>query len=204
MFGRLVFTCFSLIAMGEPAMGHQIGLAEQVLQPVTVLHSLLALIAVGLLCRQEPTRVLNRVLAFTLGLGLAAGLAAKVYLTLPRGQLMFALALAAIAGSLVALARALPAYAIFLFVLALGVAVGANLSSETTDWFDLAQTLAGAFVGALAVLHGLTTFGTSSAANWQQIGARVVGSWIFASAIMVLALNATDLVGGRHFSIGLH
>ena len=126
---RLVLTCFSLIEMQGPAMGHQIGLAEQVLQPVTVLHSLLALIAVGLLCRQQPKLVLNRAVALALGLGLTAGLAAEVYLTVPHGRLIFALALAALAGGLVAFAHPLPVYATFVFVLALGGAIGANLSS---------------------------------------------------------------------------
>ena len=82
MLWRFVLACFSLIAMRGPGMAHQIGLAEQVLQPVTVLQSLLALIAVGLLCRQQPTLLLNRALALMLGLGLTAGLAAAVYFTL--------------------------------------------------------------------------------------------------------------------------
>ncbi len=192
---RLVLTCFSLIEMQGPAMGHQIGLAEQVLQPVTVLHSLLALIAVGLLCRQQPKLVLNRAVALALGLGLTAGLAAEVYLTVPHGRLIFALALAALAGGLVAFAHPLPVYATFVFVLALGGAIGANLSWESADWADLTQTLVGAFLGTLVVLHFLTTVGTPSTDN-LQIGVRVIGSWILASAIMVLALDARNLIAG--------
>ena len=194
MLWRFVLACFSLIAMRGPGTAHQIGLAEQVLQPVTVLQSLLALIAVGLLCRQQPKLLLNRALALMLGLGLTAGLAAAVYFTQSHGQMIFALALAAVAGGLVAFAHPLPAYVIFLFVLALGIAIGVNLSSETTDWADLTQTLAGAFLGTLVVLHFLTTVGTPSTDNWQQIGARVVGSWILAIATMVLALNAHNLM----------
>jgi urease accessory protein len=197
MLWRLVLTCFSIIAMRGPAMAHQIGLAEQVLQPVTVLQSLLALIAAGLLCRQQPKLLLNHALALVLGLGLTAGLAAEVYLTQSHGQLIYALALAAVAGGLVALAHPLPAYVIFLFVLGLGVAIGANLSSETTDWSDLIQTLVGAFLGTLVVLHFLTTVGSPSADNWQQIGERVIGSWILAIAVMVLALNARGLLIAR-------
>jgi hypothetical protein len=179
--------------MRGPAIGHQIGLAEQVLQPVTVLHSLLALIAVGLLCRQEKL-VLNRDLALTLGLGLTAGLAAEVYLTLPHGRLIFTLVLAAFAGGLVAFGHLLFSYAIFVFVLALGGAIGANLSWESADWADLIQTLLGAFLGTFVVLHFLTTVGTPSTSNWQQIGVRVIGSWILACAIMALALEAHNLI----------
>ena len=40
MLWRFVLACFSLIAMRGPGTAHQIGLAEQVLQPVTVLQIL--------------------------------------------------------------------------------------------------------------------------------------------------------------------
>jgi hypothetical protein len=103
---------------------------------------------------------------------------------------MFPLALAALAGGLVALARPLPAGANSLLVLALGTAIGANLSFETTDWVDLAQTLVGASVGAAAALLGLAELARQSTNDWRQIGVRVVGSWIFASSIMVLVLHA--------------
>ena len=102
---------------------------------------------------------------------------------MPHGRLIFALALAALAGGLVAFAHPLPVYATFVFVLALGGAIGANLSWEMADWADLTQTLVGAFLGTLVVLHFLTTVGTPSTDN-LQIGVRVIGSWILASAIM--------------------
>ena len=86
--------------------------------------------------------------------GLTAGLATKVDLALPRGQLMFALALAAV----------------------LAVWSHSRALIGISRLVRPAQTVAGAFVGALALLHSLTTFGTPSADNWQQIGARVVGS----------------------------
>lgn len=194
MLWRLALTLLSLIAMGAPAAAHTIGLAEQVLQPVTTLHSLLPLIAVGLLCRQQAKPVPLPPLALMLGLGLTAGWTTLVHLTGPNGQLIFPLALAAVAGGLVALARPLPERATLLIVLALGAAVGAGLSSQTTDWMDLAQTLMGAFAGAIAALLVLTTLPVAPANDWRQIGERVIGSWILACAMMVLALNARTLM----------
>ena len=40
----------------------------------------------------------------------------------------------------------------------------------------------------------LTTVGTPSTDNWQQIGARVVGSSILAISVMVLALDTHNLM----------
>ena len=187
---RLVLfgTCF--IALNESALAHDVGFAEHVLQPLTALHSLLALLAVGLLNGQQRKPLRERDIAAMLGLGLTLGLVTTVFVTRLQDQPSFPLALAALAGGLAALALPLPAPANSLLVLALGAALGANLSSETTDWVDRAQTLVGAFVGSGATLLGLGALANQPAKEWWQIGVRVVGSWIFASAIMVLVLNA--------------
>ena len=188
MLRRLFLPLFILIATHEVAHGHQIGLAEQMLQPVTVPNSLLPLLAVGLLWRQQPKQHLTRVRAFVIGTGLTVGLLAEVLLAPACSQSVFALALAAVAGGLVALAYPTPSYCNLLFSLALGVAIGLNLSSETTDWSDLIQTLIGALIGILVVLHFLTS-SEMPTNSWQPIAARIVGSWILAIAIMVLALE---------------
>ena len=95
--GRFVLACFSLIAMRGPAMAHQIGLAEQVLQPILFSPSLQWDFCAG--NSRNCTSTVPWLLC--LGLGLTTGLAAAVYLTLSHGQMIFPLALAAIAGGLV-------------------------------------------------------------------------------------------------------
>jgi hypothetical protein len=193
MLCRLILPLFILIAMHGAAFAHQIGLAEQFLQPVTVANALLPLLAVGLLWKQQATQRLTRMRAYAIGVGLTVGLLAEVLLAPALGQSVFALTLAAVAGGLLALASPIPANWHLLISLALGVAVGLNLSTETTEWSDLVQTLIGALIGILVVLHFLTS-SEMPADGWQPIAARIVGSWILAAAIMVLALDVKKLI----------
>ena len=192
MVNRFILICFFLNLGRVPALAHQIGFGDQVLQPITAFQSLLPLLAVGLLFRQQPKLAINGAVTFMLGLGLTAGLSSKVFFNPSESHLIFALGIAALAGSLVAIAHPLPEVAQYLFILVLGIAIGANLSFETTDWIDLSQTLLGAFAGALAVLYAMATTANPTTRDWHQIGVRVIGSWICACAIMVLALEARN------------
>ena len=192
MAKQLILISFCLNLLCVPAVAHQIGFGDQILQPNTVVHALLPLLAVGLLCRQQPKVPINRIVAFMLGLGLAVGVSFKVYVNPSQTQLIFALVIAGLAGSCVALAYPLPNSGLSLFILALGIAIGTNLSFETTDWIDLSQTGLGAFVGAIAVLYVMATMAVPATRNWHQVGIRVIGSWICACAIMILALGARN------------
>jgi len=193
MVRLLLVICFYLISMRGPAIAHELGFGDQVLQPVTMFHSLLPLVATGLLYRQQPKVPVNRLVAFMLGLGLTVGLSCKVYIDPFQSQLIFAPAIAVFAGSLVAFARPLSEGTLSLLIASLGIAIGANLSFETTDWIDLAQTVLGAFIGAITLLYVMATTAVPATGDWHQIGLRVIGSWIFACAIMVLALEVRNL-----------
>jgi hypothetical protein len=193
MLRRLFLPLCILIATREVAHGHQIGLAEQMLQPVTVPNCLLPLLAVGLLWRQQPQQHLTRVRAFVIGTGLTTGLLAEVLFAPVNSQSVVALALAAIAGGLVTVAYPTPSHSNLPLTFGLGVAIGLNLTSETTDWSDLIQTLMGALIGILIVLHFLASFEMPSN-SWQLTASRVVGSWIFAISSMILALDIKRLL----------
>ena len=91
--------------MRGPAIAHELGFGDQVLQPVTMLHSLILLVALGLLYRQQRKVPINRLVSFMIGLRLTVGLSCKVYLDPFQSQLVFALSIAVFAGSLVAFAR---------------------------------------------------------------------------------------------------
>ena len=193
MLRRLFLPLCILIATREVAHGHQIGLAEQMLQPVTVPNCLLPLLAVGLLWRQQPQQHLTRVRAFVIGTGLTTGLLAEVLFAPVNSQSVVALALAAIAGGLVTVAYPTPSHSNLPLTFGLGVAIGLNLTSETTNWSDLIQTLMGALIGILIVLHFLASFEMPSN-SWQLTASRVVGSWIFAISSMILALDIKQLL----------
>ena len=193
LFWQLPLTYLGLISMRVPANAHQIGFGDQLLQPVTLFHCLLPLLAVGLLSRQQPRVQINGLVALTLGLGLTVGLSCKVYLDLSQSQLIFAPIIAVFAGSLVAIARPISEVILYLLFVSLGIAIGANLSLETTDLIDFAQTLFAAFIGSITVLHVMATTAVPASGDWHRVGLRVMGSWIFACAIMVIALEVRML-----------
>jgi urease accessory protein len=97
--------------------------------------------------------------------------------------------LAAIAGLIVAIGRPLPQVIQIALAFAIGVALALNAPPQaiTIPAAIAAQITTG--IAALAAL-GLVALVTSKAENgWQRIGIRIVGSWIAASAILVLALR---------------
>lgn len=186
---RPFLTYVGLISMHVPVNAHDIGFGDQLLQPVTLFHCLLPLLAVGLLSRQQQRAQINRLVALMLGLGLVVGLSFKVYLDLSQSQLIFAPIIAVFAGSLVAIARPISGGVLGLLFASLGIAIGANLSFENTDWFDFVQTLLAAFIGSITVLYVMATTAVPATADWHRVGLRVMGSWVFACAIMVIALE---------------
>ena len=186
---RLFLIYVGVTSMHVPVNAHDIGFGDQLLQPVTLFHCLLPLLAVGLISRQQQSAQINRFVAFMLGLGLLVGLTCKVYLDLSQGQLIFAPIIAVFAGGLVAIARPISGGVLCLLFASLGIAIGTNLSLENTDWFDFAQALLAAFIGSITVLYVMTTTAVPATADWHRVGLRVMGSWVFACAIMVIALE---------------
>jgi urease accessory protein len=190
---RVLVVMVAIIA-GTPAAAHDIGLGDQVLAPVTTLPSLLPLLAVSLLCRQHDHIAIDRTLALVLAAGVAAGLGARLTLAPAGSPAAPSLALATVAGALVALARPLPRGMVGALLLALGLAIGASLHTESPALLDLAPALGAGFLGAFAPLLMLATTATSAATDWHRIGVRVAGSWIVAAAVIALALGARDLI----------
>ncbi len=190
---RLFLTYVGVTSMHVPVKAHEIGFGDQLLQPVTLFHCLLPLLAVGLLSRQQKSVQINRLVALMLSLGLVIGLCLKVYLDLSQSQLIFAPIIAVFAGSLVAIARPISEGAHCLLFALLGIAIGANLSLDTTDWIDFAQTLLAAFIGSITVLYVMATTAVPATGDWHRVGLRAVGSWVFACAIMVIALEVRKL-----------
>lgn len=189
MYTLGLFALFTMSAVA-PATAHEVGLGDQILAPLTAIPTLLPLLAVSLLCRQHDDVAVDRALAVVMGLGMTAGLAARIFAAGDGGSGSAPLALALIAGALVAWAGPLPRGAIVLFVLAVGLAVGWNLHVETTGWIDIGQALAAGFFGAFAALLMLATTANPAPFDWHRIGVRVAGSWITATAILVFALGA--------------
>lgn len=158
------------------------------LHPLVVPAHLLALLGVGLLIgRQPPAALQPAALSFlaatTLGL-LGAGLG----WSMDAETLL--LAGAAICGLLLAWSSPLPAWVGSVSGIALGLAIGTDSGQGISETQAVAAALTGTGVSVyLLFLYALATADTLRKRHWQQVAVRVAGSWIAASAILVLALT---------------
>jgi urease accessory protein len=158
------------------------------LHPLTVPAHLVALIALALLIGQQGKgRLLVPSTAFAAGLAL--GLAAIMLAARQTSAVDVLLVSAALAGVLVALAPRLPVLACALLAAIAGIALGLDSPPQAISLAVARLTLIGTGLGACLAL-AIIAVGTSYLAReWQRIGVRVLGSWIAASAILVLALR---------------
>ena len=145
---------------------------------------LLAVGALGLLIGQGRRAVLLAPFA----LGLAAGALAIASAVRETPAATALLAVAALAGILVVLAwtSALLGTAL---AFAAGGAIALNSPPHALTIPAAIAMQAGAAVAAAAALALVAFIASRAERPWQQIGVRVVGSWITASAILVLALR---------------
>lgn len=158
------------------------------LNPLTTPAHLIALLGLGLLIGggRSGSR-LAPLAAFALGLG--GGLAA---IALGVGQtpaLDVLLIATALIGLLVALAPAIPTMMSALLALIVGAALGLDSPPQAISIADATATLIGTGLAAGVVPLVVVACVTLITRAWQRIGLRIVGSWIAASAILVLALR---------------
>ena len=100
------------------------------------------------------------------------------------------LTLAAAAAGLVVLAWAVSDWLVGLMAFATGSALPLNAPPHEITIANAIASQAGLAVAAIAVRRaGDGDRHAGDAVPWQRIGVRVVGSWIAASAILVLALR---------------
>lgn len=156
------------------------------LHPLLVPAHLAAALALALLIGQQGW---GRGVLVVYVAAVLAGLGAIAWAFVPEREGDALLAFAAVAGLLVALARPLPCALGWALSGAIGAALALNSPPEAISLIEANLTLAGTALGA-TILLSILAMGTSRLhRGWQRIGARIVGSWIAASAILVLALR---------------
>ena len=158
------------------------------LNPLTVPAHLVALLGLGLLIGGQRDRgALVPWLAFALGLD--TGLAA---IALGAGQtpaIDILLAATVVSGLLVALAIALPNALCAGLALVTGVALGLDSPPQAISLAGATTALIGTGLSACLTLALMVAGARACTRDWQRIGLRILGSWIAASAILVLALR---------------
>jgi urease accessory protein len=117
------------------------------------------------------------------------GLGAIAMAYVPKFAEEALLTFAAITGLLVALSRPLPQGLGVLLAAAMGLSLALDSPPEALTLMQANLTLLGTALGAVLLLLALLQGTSRLRHHWQHIGARIAGSWIAASAILVLALR---------------
>jgi len=155
--------------------------AVQILLPT----NLLVLVALGLLVGQNAAR--PSLAVFAVGLVIGALLIALPLRDPPAAPAL--LTLAAIAGLMVAIGRPLRQIIIHALAFATGIALALNTPPQAVTIPRAIVAQLGSGIAALAATALVALVASRAEEGWQRIGIRIVGSWIAASAILVIALR---------------
>ena len=156
------------------------------LHPLIVPAHVLSIAALALLIGQQGWGR-NVPIAYAVAVLIGFGAIALAYV--PRFTEETLLALAAISGLQVARSRPLPQALGALLAAAIGLSLALDSPPETIALTEANLTLLGNALGAVLLLLALVQCTSRLRQHWQSIGARIAGSWIAATAILVLALR---------------
>ena len=156
------------------------------LHPLVVPAHAAAIVALALLIGQQKW---GRNVPMAYLVGVLLGLCAIAMAYVPKFTEERLLAFAAITGLLVALARPLSQALGVLLAAATGLSLALDSPPEALALMQANLTLLGTALGAVLLLLVLLQGTARLRHHWQRIGARIAGSWIAASAILVLALR---------------
>jgi len=158
---------------------------DGLLNPLTTPTHVLVLLALALLLGQQPQRFAG-LLVFALAL--AAGFLAIVLAVETTPARTVLLAVAAAFGVTVAAAWSSKPLVWLLTAIA-GAALALDSPPQAVMITEAYATLAGTAIGACAMLVVVSAVASHAHADWQRLGIRILGSWIAASAILVLAVQ---------------
>ena len=156
------------------------------LHPLVVPAHILAIVALALLIGQQGWRR-SVPLAYVVAVLIGLGAIAMAYV--PKFTEETLLALTAITGLLVALSRKLQQGLGMLLAAAMGLSLALDSPPEAISLMQANLTLLGTALGAVLLLLALLQGTARLRHHWQRIGGRIAGSWIAATAILVLALR---------------
>jgi urease accessory protein len=185
----LVAAAFS----ATPAFAHDVvpgvgGFYGGLVHPLLVPAHVLALVGVGLLIGGQPRRI-GAGLTAVFAAALIVGVVAIVAAVSPMYQDDVVLLVAAASGILVALARPITALIGFPLVVIAGIALMLDSVPHEISMQTTFLALVGTVIAAFILTSLIVEVARAATRDWQRIGIRILGSWIAASAILVLALR---------------
>jgi urease accessory protein len=157
---------------------------EGFLNPLLTPAHALMLLALALCVGQRKSRAVLLVFA----IGLIGGFVA---IALAIEAMSARVVLLAVAAALGVMAAAAWAPKLFAWPLAAsaGAALALDSPPQAVTIAAAYATLAGTALGACAILLAVATVASYANADWQRLGMRILGSWIAASALLVLAVQ---------------
>jgi len=159
--------------------------AEGFLNPLLTPAHGLTLLALALCVGQQKQRG-AALLVFALAL--AVGFLAIVLAVETTPARVVLLAEAAALG-IMAAAAWVPKPLVWLLAATAGTALALDSPPQAVTIAAAYATLAGTALGACAMLLVIATVASHATAHWQRLGLRILGSWIAASAMLVLAVQ---------------
>jgi urease accessory protein len=181
-----------LALVAGPAMAHPpplgiTGFAGGLLHPLFVPAHLLAVLALGLLIGQQVTW--GRMPAFAFVIGVSGGLGILTLGVVPSLMNELVLSCALVAGLLAAIARTVPEAAGCSLAVLAGFCIGLDSPPEALSLAEANLMLVGTGLSAAVSLFMAMEIARWLTSDWTRVAARILGSWIAASAILVLALR---------------
>jgi len=183
----------ALALTATPALAHDVvpgvgGFYGGLLHPLLIPAHLLALAGIGLFLGQQQRPMSVGLLAvFTASL--VIGVIAIVSAVSPMYQGEVVLGVAAVAGLLVALARPIRALLSLPLITIAGIAIMLDSVPDDMSMQRTFLALVGTVIAAFILATLIAEATRALAHDWQRIGVRILGSWIAASAILVLAVR---------------
>jgi len=182
----------AFVLSAQPGFAHPAplgidGFPGGLIHPLFVPAHAMAVLALGLLIGQQANWA--RLAALSFILGLAAGLGVMTLGIVPSWMNELVLGGALIAGLLAALDRPVPETLGCILAVLLGFCIGLDSPPEAISLAEANLMLIGTGLGAAALLILAVAIASRLKAGWARIGVRILGSWIAASAILVLALR---------------
>ena len=188
----LAATLVALMLATGPAQAHEVfgigGVPGGLLHPLLVPSHAMTLVALSLLIGQQAQR--RAVLVTLFAFGMIAGLIVIVSAFALDHTNDAVLAVAAIAGLAVALARPLWPVAAIVAVAA-GIAIELDSVPQEISMMATFLALVATIISAVLAVLVVSALAGCWRRQWQRIGMRVAGSWIATIAILALALRLT-------------
>lgn len=193
-FFLAIFCTVPRLALAHVPFAGLNDLYNGLLHPVVVPAHLLVIIAAGLFLGKHGSRVVEPALLvfslFTFG-----GLAATLFSIKSGGETSL-LPLAAIFGILIAANLRIPMALCLLAAALTGFLIGLDSAQDVLGGQAKFFSLLGSGLGiCFLFLYPLAFADYFGDKSWQKIGVRIVGSWVAASALLVLALTLQPSLG---------